>query len=155
MRITYASPLGVAMVVQFTLSGGVMDMDDLDDEFRKVTREGDMSCERCTSSRSDLMTLRVQFNSRHASVPSFLFRDSFLSALTIHVAQHSSGTSRHGVKKKGDIELSITHSRLRASDANSDEDLIVHAGDVRCVSKGGGVCCGQISDDLPSDERPH
>ena len=30
----------------------------------------------------------------------FFFRDSFLSALTIHVAQHPSRTSRHGLKKK-------------------------------------------------------
>ena len=45
------------------------------------------------------MTLRFQFNSEHASVPSHLFRVSFSSALTIHVAQHSPRTSRHGVSK--------------------------------------------------------
>ena len=55
-----------------------------------------------------LMTLRVQFNSKHASVP--FFRVLFPSALTIHVAQHSSRTSGHRVKKKMALVTAGHHS---------------------------------------------
>ena len=70
------------------------------DRYWKVRLHGAFSITRltyfgtCTSSRSDLMTLRACFSSF------LLFRGSLPSALTIHVAQHPSRTSRHGVKKK-------------------------------------------------------